>query len=101
MNRVTIAAPALKPFVEAIKSIDARSYEESRPTLELCYNGDYPGFACIKVNGRWATDAEEKALVSIFGARGIKHLFDILGAERSDEEHKRYSCKLIPTPVLP
>ena len=29
MNRLTIAAPYLKPLVEAIKSIDARSYENA------------------------------------------------------------------------
>lgn len=27
MNRLTIAAPALKPLIEAIKNIDSRSYE--------------------------------------------------------------------------
>lgn len=29
MNRITIAAPYLKPLVEAIKSIDTRSYENA------------------------------------------------------------------------
>jgi hypothetical protein len=62
--------------------------------IELRYNGDYPGYACIRINDRWATDKEEAALVTIFGARGLKHLYDIAGAERSHEEHKPWEGTL-------
>jgi len=37
-NRVTIAAPYLKPLVEAIKSIDARSYENATKEKGRCKN---------------------------------------------------------------
>lgn len=56
--------------------------------IELLYNGDYPGFASIRINDRWATEEENNALVTIFGAIGVKHLYDMVGAERSHEEHK-------------
>ena len=38
--------------------------------IELRYNGDYPGYACIRINDRWATDKEAAALVTIFGQEG-------------------------------
>ncbi len=72
--------------------------------IELRYNGDYPGYACIRINDRWATDKEEAALVTIFGARGIKHLYDMAGAERSHEEHKPWEGTLSfsqNTPAMP
>lgn len=28
--------------------------------IELRYNGDYPDYACIRVNDRWVTDKEEE-----------------------------------------
>lgn len=62
--------------------------------IELRYNGDYPGYAYIRINDRSATSKEEAALVTIFGASGIKQLFDMAGAERSHEEHKPWEGTL-------
>jgi hypothetical protein len=60
--------------------------------IELGYNGDYPGVAFIRINGRSSTPKEESALCSIFEANGIKQLFDKMGAVRTQcgQEHARF-----------
>lgn len=57
--------------------------------IELLYNGDYPGYPCIRVNNQWLTSEEQNALVSFFQARGLKDLFDRAGAWKvfGSEEH--------------
>jgi hypothetical protein len=64
--------------------------------IEFLYNGDYPGYPCVSINDRWATKAEEAALVSMFGASSLRDLYDKAGAQKinGSYEHMPYEAKL-------
>ena len=64
--------------------------------IEFLYNGDYPGYPCVSINGRWATKAEQDALVSMFSASSLRDLYDKVGAQKinGSYEHMPYEAKL-------
>ena len=60
--------------------------------MELCYNGDYPGFQCIKINDTWATPEQEKMMLMLFEVDSLPKLFNkIVGPKiPGSEEHDRW-----------
>jgi hypothetical protein len=69
--------------------------EGARAKIELLYNGDYPGSACVRVADNWL-NAEEKALLcKMFNVAQLPELYDKVGLSKNwngtiSEEHKPF-----------
>jgi hypothetical protein len=67
--------------------------------IELLYNGDYPGYPCVRVNDVWLKDEEEASLCKLFNVNGLRELYDKVGLSKDwdgtlSEEHKPFEGML-------
>jgi hypothetical protein len=62
-----------------------RRIPASTSIIELRYNGDYPGYPVVRINGKWLTDEQGEFLMSLFppcdAKDGLRAFFDYCGAE--------------------
>jgi len=64
--------------------------------IELLYNGDYPGYQCVRVNDEWLTTAEAALLCKVFKTNNLRELYDKVGLSKNwdgipSEEHKPFT----------
>jgi hypothetical protein len=73
--------------------------EGAQTKIELLYNGDYPGYPCVRVNDKWLDSKEEISLCKFFNVNNLKELYDKVGLSKdwdgtSSEEHKPFEGML-------
>lgn len=66
--------------------------------LEAAYNGDYPGYPIIRLNGRWLDEKQADVILTLFGIEqrgweGLRLFFDKIGAKHfpGSLEHKPWA----------
>lgn len=71
--------------------------------IELGYNGDYPGYPVVRINGKWLTDEQYEFLLSLFplqkqeGRNGLREFFDWCGAKMipGSQEHEIFEGTMV------
>ncbi len=85
-------------------SVKRRIPPAATSIIELLYNGDYPGYPVVRINGKWLTDEQSAFLMSLFPPcestkqerHGLRAYFDYCGAKMipGSLEHEAFECTL-------
>jgi hypothetical protein len=90
------AISALEDLLEQFSKVNT---EGAQTKIELLYNGDYPGYPCVRVNDKWLDSKEEVSLCKFFNVNDLKELYDKVGLSKDwdgtiSEEHKPFEGTL-------
>jgi hypothetical protein len=84
---------AIKEYELLWEKAQANKPKGTQAKIELLYNGDYPGYPCVRVNDKWLTAEQASLLCKLFDTANLVELYDKVGLSKNwdgvpSEEHK-------------